>query len=188
MTRFRWISDRLSMDRILKFINIGYAVVGYYQFKGIRLKNKREPIPYLNLARLACVDFKLDNGRILEADYLEVALLQRKLGTLRPQFVITIPGLPEITVVRELVFLRVQYSVHILDWTVEGDVFHHDFYIRSGVKEIARIRKKWVANADQYSVEVLDDRDDLPVLLIVLAIDCSLLEARMATKISGAEK
>ena len=77
----------------------------------------------------------------------EVALLQRKLGTLRPQFVITIPGLPEITVVRELVFLRVQYSV-----------------------------------------EVLDDRDDLPVLLIVLAIDCSLLEARMATKISGAEK
>ena len=45
----------------------------------------------------------------------EVALLQRKLGTLRPQFVITIPGLPEITVVRELVFLRVQYSVHILD-------------------------------------------------------------------------
>ena len=118
----------------------------------------------------------------------EVALLQRKLGTLRPQFVITIPGLPEITVVRELVFLRVQYSVHILDWTVEGDVFHHDFYIRSGVKEIARIRKKWVANADQYSVEVLDDRDDLPVLLIVLAIDCSLLEARMATKISGAEK
>ena len=104
----------------------------------------------------------------------EVALLQRKLGTLRPQFVITIPGLPEITVVRELVFLRVQYSVHILDWTVEGDVFH--------------LRKKWVANADQYSVEVLDDRDDLPVLLIVLAIDCSLLEARMATKISGAEK
>ena len=45
-----------------------------------------------------------------------------------------------------------------------------------------------MANADQYSVEVLDDRDDLPVLLIVLAIDCSLLEARMATKISGAEK
>ena len=28
----------------------------------------------------------------------EVALLQRKLGTLRPQFVITIPGLPEILV------------------------------------------------------------------------------------------
>lgn len=86
MTRFRWISDRLSMDRILKFINIGYAVVGYYQFKGIRLKNKKEPIPYLNLARLACVDFKLDNGRILEADYLEVALTEIDLQIVLRQY------------------------------------------------------------------------------------------------------
>ena len=74
------------MDRILKFINIGYAVVGYYQFKGIRLKNKKEPIPYLNLARLACVDFKLDNGRILEAEYLEVALTEIDLQIVLRQY------------------------------------------------------------------------------------------------------
>ena len=41
--------------------------------------------------------------------------------------------------------------------------------------------------ADQYSVEVMDDRDDLTVLMIVLAMDCSILEARLATRISGAE-
>lgn len=117
----------------------------------------------------------------------EVAFLRRKLGTLRPQYQIEIPGLPEFTVVRELVFLRVHYSIHLLDWIVEGDVFHHDFSIRSGIREIARIRKKWVAMADQYSVEVMDDRDDLTVLMIVLAMDCSILEARLATRISGAE-
>lgn len=124
---------------------------------------------------------------VTDRDGKEVGFLHRKLGTLRPQYLIEIPGLPEFTVVRELVFLRIQYSIHIMDWTVEGDVFHHDFSIRSGIREIARIRKKWVAMADQYSVEVMDDRDDLTVLMIVLAMDCSILEARLATRISGAE-
>ena len=125
--------------------------------------------------------------RVTDRDGKEVGFLHRKLGTLRPQYLIEIPGLPEFTVVRELVFLRIQYSIHIMDWTVEGDVFHHDFSIRSGIREIARIRKKWAAMADQYSVEVMDDRDDLTVLMIVLAMDCSILEARLATRISGAE-
>ena len=117
--------------------------------------------------------------RVTDRDGKEVGFLHRKLGTLRPQYLIEIPGLPEFTVVRELVFLRIQYSIHIMDWTVEGD--------GSGIREIARIRKKWVAMADQYSVEVMDDRDDLTVLMIVLAMDCSILEARLATRISGAE-
>ena len=73
--------------------------------------------------------------RVTDRDGKEVGFLHRKLGTLRPQYLIEIPGLPEFTVVRELVFLRIQYSIHIMDWTVEGDVFHHDFSIRSGIRE-----------------------------------------------------
>ena len=72
--------------------------------------------------------------RVTDRDGKEVGFLHRKLGTLRPQYLIEIPGLPEFTVVRELVFLRIQYSIHIMDWTVEGDVFHHDFSIRSGIR------------------------------------------------------
>ena len=108
--------------------------------------------------------------RVTDRDGKEVGFLHRKLGTLRPQYLIEIPGLPEFTVVRELVFLRIQYSIHIMDWTVRGDVFHHDFSRSAGwIREIARIRKKCVAMADQYSVEVMDGRDDLTVLMIVLA-------------------
>ena len=89
MTPFRWIDDRLSLERIMKFIGLNYAVVGLYQFKGLRLKNKKEPIPYLSLSRTESFGFKLDNGRILEADYTELALTEIDLQIVLKQYTFT---------------------------------------------------------------------------------------------------
>ena len=101
MKPFRWLDCCLTLDRVFKFIGIGYAVVGLYQFKGLRLKNKRTPIPYLSLSRtdslmyrevekdgkrktVMCV--KLDNGRILESYYTEVALTEIDLKIVLKQY------------------------------------------------------------------------------------------------------
>ena len=85
MTPFKWINDRLTFERIKRFLGLGYAVVGLYQFKGLRLK-KRVPIPYLSLARTESYGFRLDNGRILEAEYVEVALTEIDLKIVLKQY------------------------------------------------------------------------------------------------------
>ena len=76
MKPFKWLDGDMSTDRIFMFIGLGYAVVGEYHFTGIRLKNEREPIPYISLARCEAVNFEVDNGRILKADYVEISLTE----------------------------------------------------------------------------------------------------------------
>ena len=85
MSPFRWIDDRLTFDRIKRFIDLGYAVVGLYQFKGLRLK-KIVSIPYISLARTEAYGFQLDNGRVLEAEYIEMALTEIDLKIVLKQY------------------------------------------------------------------------------------------------------
>lgn len=86
MKPFRWLDDRCTLDRVLRYMGLGYAVVGLYQFKGIRLKNKKEPIPYISLGRCEATEWKLDNGRILEADFVEMALTEYDLEIVLKQY------------------------------------------------------------------------------------------------------
>ena len=76
MKPFKWLDGDMSTERIFMFIGLGYAVVGEYHFTGIRLKNEREPIPYISLARCDALNFEVDNGRILRADYVEISLTE----------------------------------------------------------------------------------------------------------------
>ena len=76
MKPFKWLDGDLSIERVFMFIGLGYAVCGEYHFTGIRLKNPKEPIPYISLARCDADDFLLDNGRILKAGYLEISLTE----------------------------------------------------------------------------------------------------------------
>lgn len=86
MKPFKWLDGDLSLERVFMFIGLGYAVVGEYHFTGIRLKNPREPIPYISLARCEASTFKLDNGRILKAGYLEISLTEIDLEIIFDQY------------------------------------------------------------------------------------------------------
>ena len=88
---FKWLSvegltPQKRLERVLTFVGLGYAVIGTYQFKGIRLKNHKEPIPYISLSRCNALDFILDNGRILEAEYIEISLTEIDLKIILEQY------------------------------------------------------------------------------------------------------
>lgn len=107
MEKFTWFdfsTDRYKeqgakLAKVLQFISFGYAVVGKFAFKHIRLKDAKEPIPYI--ARGRC-DAKLmveningqekmfplilDNGRVLEAGYLEISLTEIDLQIILDQY------------------------------------------------------------------------------------------------------
>ena len=85
MSKWKWLDDRLTFERIKRFLDLGYAVVGMYQFKGLKLKVKTT-IPYISLARTEAFGFKLDNGRVLEAEYIEMALTEIDLKIILRQY------------------------------------------------------------------------------------------------------
>ena len=58
-----------------------------YQFKNVRLRKHKEPIPYISLSRCQALDFRLDNGRILEASYIEISLTEIDLEIIMDQYV-----------------------------------------------------------------------------------------------------
>lgn len=87
MKPFKWLDNNLSMERVAKFIGLGYSVVARYRFEGLYIK-KNVPIPYLALARTRSADFigGIDNGRILYAGICECALTEIDLEIVLKQY------------------------------------------------------------------------------------------------------
>lgn len=87
MGQFKWLDCRLTLERLMTFIGLNYAVVAKYQFKNVRLKNKKEPIPYLSLSKCDTdLDYRIDNGRILRANYIEIAMTEVDLEIFLRQY------------------------------------------------------------------------------------------------------
>lgn len=93
---FKWLdfAERTALyklRRVMSFIGLGYAVVGTYQFKNMRLHNPREPIPYISLSRCQAmgsddIDLKIDNGRVMTAAYMEISLTEIDLEIVLSQY------------------------------------------------------------------------------------------------------
>ena len=102
MKPFKWLdiknkTARKRIERIFMFIGLNYAVVGLYQFKNIRLKKQKEPIPYISLSKCDAVstddetmqgglELLVDNGRVLQAGYMEIALTEIDLKIVLDQY------------------------------------------------------------------------------------------------------
>lgn len=91
MKKFSWLdleelTQSQRMESVLTYLGLGYAVVGRYYFTNIRLKNKKEPIPYISLSKCDAIGFKLDNGRILEAETLKTACTEIDLNIILNQY------------------------------------------------------------------------------------------------------
>ena len=78
--------DRVDLDKVLKFVGLGYAVVGRYVFTHLRLKNKKEAIPYLSLSRTESTGIRTDNGRLLSAEVCKTALTEIDLDIVIRQY------------------------------------------------------------------------------------------------------
>ena len=119
MKPFQWITldkndPKKRLEKVYKDIGLGNAVVGLYQFKNIRLKNKREPIPYISYSRCEAkgaerydtdgvddngeeykkgdkvhpedLDLIVDNGRILQCAFMSISLTELDLSIVLSQY------------------------------------------------------------------------------------------------------
>jgi uncharacterized protein YxjI len=87
-------------------------------------------------------------------------------------------------IVKKISFLKQKYIINGPDWEVEGDFFAHDYSIVDGEKQIAVIHKKWMTWGDTFEIDINNEKDEVLILALVLAID-AVMDAN-ASSSSGA--
>lgn len=133
---------KARVSRVFQFIGLGYAVVGRYQFKNIRLKNKHEPVPYISFSRCSAkgadlnekgekvnkedLFLKLDNGRVLQCAFMEIALTEIDLKIVLSQYTYDVMDVVT-AVVAEKDYLPIEYRKVIMK-------YYHDKTLLKGDK------------------------------------------------------
>ena len=112
-------------------------------------------------------DKRADEGRD------EVGSIRQKLFTLMPTFEIEIGGRVIGTVRKKFTLLRQNYEVDYRGWDVEGDFLGWDYRVVQAGREVLSITKEIWNWSDTYTLRFRDPADEIPGLLLVLAIDAA---------------
>ena len=104
----------------------------------------------------------------------ELALVQQKLLSLLPRYTVSIEDEEVAEIFKEFTLFKPSYKVRGPGWTVDGDIWDHDYKIRRGMDVVAHVSKAWLSWGDSYVIDIRRDINPLMVLAVVLAIDCVL--------------
>ncbi|MGM9659298.1 MAG: LURP-one-related/scramblase family protein [Faecousia sp.] len=103
----------------------------------------------------------------------ETGSIHQKLLALLPRFEIVIDGRVQGTIRREFTFFRPRYQVDFRGWTVEGDLMGWDYRVTRGNEKIMSISKEIFHWSDTYVLRYDNPANEMPGLLLVLAIDAA---------------
>ena len=101
----------------------------------------------------------------------EVGAIHQKLFTLLPTFEIVIDGQVRGEVRKEFSFFTPRYQVDFRGWDVQGDFMSWDYQVMRGNAEVMSISKQWLTWGDTYVLRYSNPADEMPGLLLVIAID-----------------
>ena len=103
----------------------------------------------------------------------EVGAIHQKLFAFLPQFDIVVNGRVHGTVRKEFTFLRPRYRVDYRNWEIEGDFMGWDYRVMAGNTQIMSISKELFNWTDTYVLRYTNPANELPGLLLVIAIDAA---------------
>ena len=101
----------------------------------------------------------------------EVGAIKQKIFSFLPKFEIVINGQIVGTITRQFHLFRHKYRVDFRDWEVDGDFIGWDYVAHRGEYEVLRVTKRFFTWSDTYAIEYHNPADEIPALLLVLAID-----------------
>lgn len=109
--------------------------------------------------------FNKDNGE-------EVGSIHQKLLTFLPKYEIVIKGHTVGIISKAFTFWKPKYQVDFRDWEVDGDFWGWNYVARRGAYEVLRVSRE-LAWSDCYVINYTNPADEIPALLLVLAIDAA---------------
>ena len=116
-------------------------------------------------------------GRRLEIKDLQgnrLATIQQQLIALTPTFEIHQRGGVGAKISMKLLSLRDRLKIDVPgndDLEARGNIFHHEYGIFRGGREVAHISKAWIALSDTYGIDIDDDQDQVLILACAVVID-----------------
>lgn len=103
----------------------------------------------------------------------EVGSIRQKLFTLMPTFEIEIGGRVIGTVRKKFTLLRQNYEVDYRGWDVDGNFLGWNYRVVQSDREVIAITKEIWNWSDTYTLTFRNPADEIPGLLLVLAIDAA---------------
>ena len=101
----------------------------------------------------------------------EVASIREKIITLKPKFYIYVGEEQIGEIVKENTLFKPKYKVSGVDWVIKGDIDEHKYSIMKDKATIVSVKKKRFSLTNSYVLDIENDKDELPALAAVLAID-----------------
>lgn len=103
----------------------------------------------------------------------ELGVISERILTLLPRFEVSIRGRDIGSVRAEFSFFRPRYAVDYMGWQVQGDFLGWDYDVTSGGRTVVSISRELFTWGDTYRLNFDTTADELPGLMLVLAIDAA---------------
>ena len=117
--------------------------------------------------------------KIYDAQGREIGTVRERILTFLPKFEMYIGDRYIGCISKEFTFFIPEYNIDCSGWEVEGDWLEWDYQIlgRSG-SPVATVSKELFNWTDTYVIDVVDPKDALCALMLVLAIDAEKCSRR----------
>ncbi len=106
----------------------------------------------------------------------ELGSIHQRLLTFLPAFEVVLNGRTVGSVRKRFSLLFPRYDVDYRDWSVEGDLLNWDYEVTRGSETVMTISKELLHWGDTYTLRYQNPADELPGLLLVIAIDAANCE------------
>ena len=103
----------------------------------------------------------------------ELGSIHQRLLTFLPAFEVVLNGRTVGSVRKRFSLLFPRYDVDYRDWSVEGDLLNWDYEVTRGSETVMTISKELLHWGDTYTLRYQTPADELPGLLLVIAIDAA---------------
>ena len=114
-----------------------------------------------------------------------IARVEQEVLHIFAHFNVYIEGQENFRLVRKFSFLKPKYEIEGLNWYIQGDFWQHDYQIVDANQQpIATISKHWITIGDTYDININNDKDELAVLCIVIAIDADKANQESSSNVS----
>lgn len=102
----------------------------------------------------------------------EIGTVKQRVFTWMPTFELYLGDIYMGSIKREFGFFKPKYNIDCNGWHIEGNWLEWDYSIMNSMGyNVAYIQKELWNWSDTYSIDVVDPRDALCALMLVLAID-----------------
>lgn len=109
---------------------------------------------------------------ILDASGSHIGTIQEKVLTFLPKFEIYLGEEYLGSIQKQFTFFAPKFDIDYNGWQVVGDFMEWDYSVTEPCGAlVARIQKELFQWTDTYTIDVVDPKDALMVLMLVLAID-----------------